>query len=202
MIMLENFLQAATAGIVVGCIYGLMCVGLAIIFGVMRVVNFAQGEIMMLGGYAVIYLFTGWGVFAVGYLLHRYLLSRVTGAKGAGIEGEGHYAQLILTLGISLVLQNAGLIVFGSTPVTNQTPLSRTAWEIGPLTGDFVSIFLNRGASSPPPYPPSSPSRSCRGILAPLNDRLRVPPVRAAVDRYSRVAWNSARRYGVVRSLP
>jgi len=46
--MAENFLQAAAAGLLVGAIYGLMCVGLALIFGVMRVINFAQGDIMML----------------------------------------------------------------------------------------------------------------------------------------------------------
>ena len=47
-------LQALVAGLLVGGTYGLMCVGLGIIFGVMRVVNFAQGDFMMLGMYAPI----------------------------------------------------------------------------------------------------------------------------------------------------
>ncbi|MGH8631625.1 MAG: ABC transporter permease subunit, partial [Burkholderiales bacterium] len=59
---LENFLQALTAGLLTGAIYGLMCVGLSVIFGVMRVINFAQGDFMMLGMYAAYYFFAAFGV--------------------------------------------------------------------------------------------------------------------------------------------
>jgi branched-chain amino acid transport system permease protein len=61
---LVDFLQAFAAGLLVGGTYGLMCVGLGIIFGVMRVVNFAHGDFMMLGMYAAFYLVTGFGVLA------------------------------------------------------------------------------------------------------------------------------------------
>ncbi|MEO8627866.1 MAG: branched-chain amino acid ABC transporter permease, partial [Betaproteobacteria bacterium] len=57
--LVENFLQALTAGLLTGSIYGLMCVGLSLIFGVMRVINFAQGDFMMLGMYVAFYTF-GW----------------------------------------------------------------------------------------------------------------------------------------------
>ena len=57
----ENILQSLTAGLLLGAIYGLMCVGLALIFGVMRVINFAQGDFMMLGMYAAYYFFWLWG---------------------------------------------------------------------------------------------------------------------------------------------
>ena len=63
-ILLENVLNALTAGITIGCIYGLMCIGLGLIFGIMRVVNFAQGELLMLGMFASLYLVTGAGVLA------------------------------------------------------------------------------------------------------------------------------------------
>jgi len=150
-----DFLQALAAGLLVGGTYGLMCVGLGIIFGVMRVVNFAHGDFMMLGMYAAFYLVTGFGVlaflgpyagpivgavlagpivFAIGWLLHKFLISRVTGARVISAEAEGHYAQIILTLGIALVLANGGLILFGSTPLSVQTPLSRESWEIGPAS--------------------------------------------------------------------
>ena len=49
--LIENVLNALAAGITIGCIYGLMCIGLGLIFGIMRVVNFAQGELLMLGMY-------------------------------------------------------------------------------------------------------------------------------------------------------
>src|ERR1043166_6717052 len=135
--LLVDFFQAMAAGLLVGGTYGLMCVGLGIIFGVMRVVNFAHGDFMMLGMYVAYYLVTGFGVlvflgpyagpivgamlagpvvFAIGWLLHKYLISRVTGAR---------------------VVANGGLILFGSTPLSVQTPLSRESWEIGP-------VFLNQ----------------------------------------------------------
>ena len=168
LILLENVLQALTAGLLIGSVYALMCVGLGLIFGVMRVINFAQGEFLMLGMYATLYAYTwfalgallgpyvgpiigavvaGFVVYFFSILLHRYLLARVTGIRVAGSEGEGHYPQLILTLGLALVIANSGLIFFGSTPENIRTPLSATAWEIGPLAGDYVSIFLNKARS-------------------------------------------------------
>lgn len=164
--LIENILQALTAGILTGAIYGLMCVGLSMIFGVMRVINFAQGDFMMLGMYAAYYIFGLFGahvllgpalnpylaalaagpvIFLAGVLVHKLLVSRVTGMRGSALESEGHYAQLILTLGIALVLQNGGLFVFGSTPVSIPTPLSSNAWSVGPLYGEAVEIFVNQG---------------------------------------------------------
>ena len=165
-IHLEAFLQSRAAGVLVGAIYGLMCVGLAMIFGIMRVINFAQGDFMMLGMYVTYFFFLVFGaqfaagsplgayvsmlltipvMFGVGYLVHLLLISRVTGDRTVSLEGEGHYAQLILTLGIALVLQNGGMMLFGPQLVSVRTSLSSSAWEIGPLWGDFISIFVNKG---------------------------------------------------------
>src|SRR5580693_3042682 len=163
---IESFLQAMTAGLLIGAVYGLMCVGLGLIFGVMRVINFAHGDFMMLGMYAAFYLFTALGIQATfgntigpfvaillagpvlavfGYAVHLTLISRVSGTRSSALEGDGHYAQLILTLGIALILQNGGLIVFGSVLASIRTPLSSSAWEIGPLwSDDLVSIFINK----------------------------------------------------------
>ena len=55
-VFVENFLQALVAGLLIGSIYGLMCVGLGLIFGVMRVINFAQGDFLMLGMYVTLYV--------------------------------------------------------------------------------------------------------------------------------------------------
>jgi branched-chain amino acid transport system permease protein len=162
----ENFLQLLTAGLLTGAIYGLMCVGLSVIFGIMRVINFAQGEFMMLGMYTAWYLFglaggsllfpaliapylaalaAGPVVFLLGILVHKTLVSRVTGTRSVALDSEGHYAQLILTLGISLVLANGGQVLFGSAPVSIQTPLSSTPWILGPLWADDILVFLNQG---------------------------------------------------------
>ena len=162
----ENFLQALIAGLLTGSIYGLMCVGLSVIFGVMRVINFAHGDFMMLGMYVAYYAFGMLGVqavfgstvgpsvaaliagpviFLVGVLVHRLLISKVTGMRSSALQSEGHYAQLILTLGLALILQNGGLYFFGSTPVSIATPLASSAWGIGPLYGDRIEVFVNQG---------------------------------------------------------
>jgi branched-chain amino acid transport system permease protein len=166
LVFLENALQSLYTGLIVGCIYGLMCVGLALIFSVMRVINFAQGEFLMLGMYAALFVFTqlglsaalgpyvgpfasallaGFIVFGVGVVLYETFLRRLTGLQVARSEGEGHYPQLVLTLGLSLVLSNGSLILFGSSPVTLRTPMSASAWELGPLFGTDVTLFLNQG---------------------------------------------------------
>jgi branched-chain amino acid transport system permease protein len=162
--LIESVLNALTAGITIGCIYGLMCIGLGLIFGIMKVVNFAQGELLMLGMFASFYLVTGGGVlaflgpyigpfvgallagpivFVFGAMLHKLLISRVSGLRTAGSIDDGHFGQLIVTLGISLILQNGGMIVFGTVPVTVRTPLSSSAFLIGPIYGD-ATIFLNK----------------------------------------------------------
>ncbi|HWI29457.1 MAG TPA: branched-chain amino acid ABC transporter permease [Stellaceae bacterium] len=164
---LESFLQALSAGILLGCLYGLMCVGLGLIFGVMRVINFAQGDFLMLGMYFNYYLVTAFGalaflgpffgpyvgallagpaLFVFGWLLHRLLMSRITGTRAIGTEGDGHYSQLIFTLGVALVLENGGLILFGSEPQSVRTPLSSHAFEIA-LSPDGVSaVFINQAS--------------------------------------------------------
>lgn len=164
--LVENFLQALSAGLLMGTIYGLMCVGLSVIFGVMRVINFAQGDFMMLGMYVAYYAFgllvahavlgpetapyvaallAGPAIFIIGVVVHKLLVSRVTGIRGSGLEAEGHYAQLILTLGVALILQNGGLYLFGSAPVSINTPLSSSAWIVGPLYGEAIEVFVNQG---------------------------------------------------------
>jgi len=163
----EIALQALAAGLFLGCIYGLMCVGLGLIFGVMRVINFAQGDFLMLGMYFSFYLITTWGAFAFmgplaapyigavlagpalfcfGYLIHRFLLHYVTGTRVTGAEAGGHYAQLILTFGIALVLENGGLFFFGSTPAAVRTPLASRAWEIPLLYDNISALFLNQAS--------------------------------------------------------
>jgi branched-chain amino acid transport system permease protein len=163
----EAFLQALAAGIFLGCVYGLMCVGLGLIFGVMRVINFAQGDFLMLGMYFTFYLVTSFGAFALlgpivapyvgallagpalfvgAYLLHRLLMSRITGTRAVGSEGDGQHSQLIFTLGVALVLENGALILFGSEPQSVRTPLASRAWEIPLLYDSFSAVFLNKAS--------------------------------------------------------
>src|SRR2546421_1348405 len=118
-----------------------MSIGLALIFGVMRVVNFAQGDFMMLGMYLT-YFYALAGVdpllgalltippfFVLGWIVHRGLLARVTG----GDPQRQMDAQLILTLGLSLVITNATTMILTPTPRGIRTAYATQAFALGPV---------------------------------------------------------------------
>ena len=208
-----DFLQALSAGILVGSAYALMCIGLGIIFGSMNVINFAQGDFLMLGMYAAFYLVAGYGVlaflgpyagpivaaflagplvFALGWLLHRFIVARVTGAGAAQTVGAGVYGQILVTLGISLILQNGGLILFGSTPVGVRTPLSRQSWEIGDILFNqarvvsfIVAVTLAAGM-----YLFLSHTRLGKGLRAAADNPQAAIYMGIDVDRAHRLAWS------------
>ena len=152
---LELLAQAVVTGIFMGGVYALMSVGLGLIFGLMRVINFAQPDFMMLGMYGAFFFITfvgGMGfagpfitplvaalisavmIGLLGWLIHRGLLSRVLSESQGGQD-----AQVMMTLGLSLVLQNGALLLFGANPHTIHTPLSSEAWSLW----DF--LFFNKG---------------------------------------------------------
>lgn len=163
---LEAVMQTLVAGLMAGIIYGLMASGVGLIFGVMRVVNFAQGEFLMMGMYGAVFaaaliaplgifgvtvgayvgiLLTGPVIFIIGAIVHRLVLTRSTGLRALGSESDGHFAQMILTLGISLILQNAALASFGAVPHQNRTPISDQAWGLQPFASIDAMVFINKG---------------------------------------------------------
>jgi branched-chain amino acid transport system permease protein len=131
---LATVLQAAVGGILLGGIYALLAAGLTLIFGVMRVINFAQAEFMMLGMFATYVLSTTFGIdpfllaLPVGFALALLGLAMAQGLLERVPRGD-HNAQLILTLGVSLVLQNLALIVFGPTPRVVVRPYTNAYWS-------------------------------------------------------------------------
>jgi branched-chain amino acid transport system permease protein len=210
---LSETLQALAAGVTVGGAYALMCIGLGIIFGSMRVINFAQGDFLMLGMYTAFFLTTGYGVlsflgpyagpivaaflagpivFAVGWVLHRVVVSRVTGAGVAASQGAGAYGQIIVTLGLSLILQNGGLIVFGSSPAGIRTPLSRRSIEIGGvlLNEARVVSFLVAIAVAVGIYLFLGHTRAGKGLRAAADNSTAALYMGIDVDRAHRLAWS------------
>lgn len=135
--------QYVVTGLLVGGVYALMSIGLALIFGIMRVVNFAQGDFMMLGMYLTFYYAVALGIdpllgallsippfFVLGLLVHRAFLARVTGGGDPNREMD---AQLILTLGLSLVITNATTMILSPMPRSINTPYASKAFAVGPL---------------------------------------------------------------------
>jgi branched-chain amino acid transport system permease protein len=131
----------------------------------MRLINFAQGDFLMLGMYFALIVIGAFGLsdtigslpailvaaglslpvfFVFGWLLHVGLLGFIEKSGRQMTEGEIHQTQLIMTLGISLVLANGALMVFGSTPASINTPLASQAWILSPLGGNDLLLFFNK----------------------------------------------------------
>ncbi|MGH7419355.1 MAG: branched-chain amino acid ABC transporter permease, partial [Candidatus Rokuibacteriota bacterium] len=140
---LGELVQYVVTGLLVGGVYALMSIGLALIFGVMRVVNFAQGDFMMLGMYVTYFLAVGYGVdpllgalvtippfFVLGLVVHRALLVRVT---GGGDPQRLMDAQLILTLGLSLIITNATTMILTPMPRGIRAAYATQAFVVGPI---------------------------------------------------------------------
>ena len=141
--MASEVTQYVVTGLLVGGVYALMSIGLALIFGVMRVVNFAQGDFMMLGMYLTYYYAVVLGIdpllgalltippfFLVGVLVHKAFLARVTGGGDPAREMD---AQLILTLRLSLIITNATTMILSPTPRGIRTSYATQAFAVGPL---------------------------------------------------------------------
>jgi branched-chain amino acid transport system permease protein len=142
-VVASELAQYVVTGLLVGGVYALMSIGLALIFGIMRVVNFAQGDFMMLGMYLTFYYAVALGIdplmgallsippfFVLGLLVHRAFLARVTGGGDPNREMD---AQLILTLGLSLVITNATTMILSPMPRSINAPYASKAFAVGPL---------------------------------------------------------------------
>ncbi|HTG81686.1 MAG TPA: branched-chain amino acid ABC transporter permease [Geobacteraceae bacterium] len=113
------FLQSLISGILIGGVYALIGIGLTIIFGVMRVINFAHGDIMMVGMYLTYNLFTLAGIdpfvsilitiplmFLFGGLLQKLFINRVLNALPQN--------QILLTIGLGLIMSNTMMLIYTS----------------------------------------------------------------------------------------
>ena len=141
---LVAFAQNLSNGILIGGVYALVGVGLTLIFGVMRVINFAHGDFVVLGMYgAVLFnLLLGWDPylslvvampvgFVLGVVIERLILARIADAPPE--------APMLATLGLSLVIGNALLLTFGGEPQSVRVPYAAATVPIGPVR---VSIVL------------------------------------------------------------
>jgi branched-chain amino acid transport system permease protein len=119
--------QLAIAALVTAANYALIALGLNLVYGTMRLLNVAHGDLVMLGGYGAFWLFTLWGIspllslFLVaiaaailGVLLYRGLFRRMLAARGSVARLESN--SLLMFFGLSIIVQNATALLFTSTP--------------------------------------------------------------------------------------
>ena len=143
---LDIYLNVAVGGVLAGLVYGLMALGLSVIFGVVRVVNFAHGEMMAIAMYATLIVFGLLGVnplimvvpcaillFALGYLLQAALINRFI--------THPEHSQFLLMVAIAIILTNVQLIAFGPDARSVQTSLAFESYQLGPLIVDADKLF-------------------------------------------------------------
>jgi branched-chain amino acid transport system permease protein len=160
--------QILAYGIILGVFYGLVAIGLALLFGVMKYLNIAHGSFMMIGGYATYWLFVLWSVdpilsiplvmtlgFLLGCILYRVLFSRLSRVS----EDRRVNSSLIMTFGLILILDNTAIALWKTDIRTVNASYSGKMLELLgvriPVTGLIVvaitilaiiglHLFLNR----------------------------------------------------------
>jgi branched-chain amino acid transport system permease protein len=129
-------LQAIVTGFLLGGVYSLICVGLTLTFGVMRIINFAHGEFLMVAMYATYFFSVGFGtepytavvlvlpgLFLFGILIFHFLIRP--------IQSRDPLNQMLLLVGLSLVLQNGALALFSPDTRAVQSSLLYSKVELG-----------------------------------------------------------------------
>ncbi len=141
-----TLLQAIVMGLLTGMVYGLMALGLSVIFGVMRVVNFAHGEMMVVGMYLAWLAFDRLGLdpivslpavaaslFVFGYALQRTVINPFIGLP--------EHMQFMLLLAVAILLVNACLAIAGPDTHGVQVDYMFDSFNVGPLILDAVRVY-------------------------------------------------------------
>jgi branched-chain amino acid transport system permease protein len=138
--------NVAIAGLLTGLVYGLMALGLSVIFGVVRVVNFAHGEMMTIAMYAAVTLFAAWeldpflavvpvaaGFFVLGYLLQAGLINPFI--------TRPEHSQFMLLLAVALIMVNGLLVAFGPDARNVQVDYQLESYALGPILFDKARLL-------------------------------------------------------------
>jgi branched-chain amino acid transport system permease protein len=133
-------------GLLTGLVYGLMALGLSVIFGVVRVVNFAHGELTVVAMYSAFLLFQTLGLdpllavipvaaafFGLGYLLQSLLINPFV--------GRAEHEQFILLVGLAIIIVNGLLMIFGPDARPVSLAYGFDSYVVGPLIIDKVRVL-------------------------------------------------------------
>jgi len=144
--MVEVFLQLFVSALFTGIIYSLMAIGLSVIFGVVRVINFAHGEFVMLAMYLTFWIFRFLGIdpylsifitmplfFILGITLHLGIIKHILEAP--------EEAQVIATFGVAFILRYGAALFWSSKHRSVVTPLTEKLFYLGPITLDSPHLM-------------------------------------------------------------
>lgn len=143
--MLSHIVQLILMGVLSGGIYGLTAMGLSLIFGVMRIINFSHGQLMVTGMFVTYWVFRVFGidpcfsfliaasiVSLIGYFFQAVLVNRVINYPEA--------SQVLLLIGLGLVIENVLLLIFGPDHRSATTFLSLKTFWVGGIMIDVARL--------------------------------------------------------------
>lgn len=143
--------NAVASGLLIGLVYGLSALGLSVIFGVIRIVNFAHGEVMVMGMFFALLMFRWLGLdpllsvplaaalmFGFGYVLQLAVVSRVSHLP--------EHMQFLLLAAIAIMIVSALLLVFGPDAQGVEVDYAWDSFAVGELIIDYPKMFAAIGA--------------------------------------------------------
>jgi branched-chain amino acid transport system permease protein len=147
----DVYLNVAVAGVLTGLVYGLMALGLSVIFGVVRVVNFAHGEMMSIAMYIAVLLFSTFHLDPLIMLVPIAAVMFVFGyALQAGLVNpfvaRPEHSQFLLMVALAIIIANTLLILFGPDARTVQTSYAYDSFQLGPLLIDASKAYAGAAA--------------------------------------------------------
>lgn len=144
---MNEVLQQLLNGVIIGSSYALLAIGLTLIFGIMRIVNFAHGEFYMIGG---VLCYTLIQMLALNYFVALVLAVMLAMLFGAILErsilhwlkDQSIDSTIIVTIGLSVFIQNVVLLWIGPVPKSIPSPFGNTPITLSGLTFTPVQIFV------------------------------------------------------------
>jgi branched-chain amino acid transport system permease protein len=139
--------QQLINGLMLGASYSLVAIGYTLIFGVLNLLYFAHGEVFMVGAFVGLYMVTLGGANIYVAMLGAMIASAVLGVIAVYVSvrpvSKDHpLAPLISTIGLTIVIQNLAIYIFGGQQVAFPDTISDALYHIGPITISAVQIFI------------------------------------------------------------
>ena len=134
-----DFAQQLVNGVQIGSVYALVAIGYTMVYGIAKMINFAHGDIIMVGSYVALLFFQSsglpvWGVIAATAAVSAVLGVTIERLAYKPLRGGSRMSALITTIGVSLMLQNGFLLIFGSSPKPFPNHFTCEGFTLGGVT--------------------------------------------------------------------
>ena len=134
-----DFAQQLVNGVQIGSVYALVAIGYTMVYGIAKMINFAHGDIIMVGSYVALLFFQSsglpvWGVIAATAAVSAVLGVTIERLAYKPLRGGSRMSALITTIGVSLMLQNGFLLIFGSSPKPFPNHFTGEGFTLGGVT--------------------------------------------------------------------